>query len=120
MDVWVLRIVIRDRDPFEIRSEIFRHLSDEIACKPRQVNPVAGFRRQDDLPYPLVARSLPAFKVADDLNRGSFAVEPDCFGLVLRRALAGKIAPVCPPLGREFGCSNKSHAPRNVGIAGGR
>jgi hypothetical protein len=45
MDVWVLRIVMRDRDPFEIGSEIVRHLSNQVARQSLQIDPVAELGR---------------------------------------------------------------------------
>ena len=41
----MLRIVMSDRDPFEIGSEIVRHLSGQVARQPLQINPVAELGR---------------------------------------------------------------------------
>ena len=41
----MLRIVMSDRDPFEIGSEIILHLSNQIARQSLQVNSVAELGR---------------------------------------------------------------------------
>jgi hypothetical protein len=98
MEVWVLCVVMRDRDPFEIGSEIVLHLSSQIARQPLQINPVAELRRKYYLPDSLVPCRLPAFEFADNVEAVQIMVKPrlDCLGI--NRALAGQIAPVGSPL----------------------
>ena len=87
-----------NRDPFEICSEIVRHLPNHIARQSMKLDPVAEFRRQNDFPQPLIAGRLPSFQFADDVDTIPFPVEPDRSRFVLNGALACKIAPVGSPL----------------------
>ena len=45
MKVWMLCIVMRDRDPFEIGSEIVLHLSNQVTRQSLQINSVAELGR---------------------------------------------------------------------------
>jgi len=63
MDVWVFRIVMRDRDPFEFCCEIVRDLSNQIARQSLLCfQEVSGATRRDRTGDLLITKQSPQCK----------------------------------------------------------
>ena len=63
MDVWMLRIVMSDRDPFKFGSEIVRHLSNQIARQSLLCfQEVSGATRRDRTGDLLITKQSPQCK----------------------------------------------------------
>ena len=60
----VLRVVVLNRHPFEVRSQILLHLLDQIARQAGQIDPITKFRRDDQFPEPFIARAPASFRAA--------------------------------------------------------
>jgi hypothetical protein len=87
VNVWMLGIVMRDRDPFEISPEILLHPPNQISRQALQVNTISELRREDEFPQPSVASRLPPFQFADHVDGVTFTIEPGRRGFALRRTL---------------------------------
>src|SRR6185437_14408488 len=103
MNMGMLGVVVLCRYPFEICSQILLHPSEQFARKSWQIHFVTEFRRHDNFPHLLIARSLPALKLPRDVDGFSLATESHGPGIVLKcRALTRNVAPVCLPLSSDL------------------
>src|SRR5579871_2472683 len=59
MDVRVVGVVMVDRDPFELRSEVLFHSAHQLAHVIAKIQPIRVLGRDDDAPHQLVAAALP-------------------------------------------------------------
>ena len=70
-------IEMTDGNPFQRNSDILFDLLHQIAGQAGEVNALAEFWRDYDLPQALVSRGLPRFELTSDIDSGTRAVEPD-------------------------------------------
>jgi hypothetical protein len=68
VNVRVLSIVVRDRNPFERSQQIRLHPRQQIARQLLEIGSIAKFRRKDYLPKAFIAGPLPTFKSLSNLS----------------------------------------------------
>jgi hypothetical protein len=97
VNMWVLRIEMRDSNPVQARAEIFLHSADQIPGQLVQVDTFAEFGRYDHFPEPRIAGFLPPLENVSQCD--AFGLVAKNGGLVaLSDASAGDIAAVRSPL----------------------
>jgi hypothetical protein len=50
VDVWVIGVEVRHRDPFELRAKVPLYVGQDISCEPVQINALTKLRGDDQLP----------------------------------------------------------------------
>jgi hypothetical protein len=68
MHVWVLRVVVGRRHPFDLRAQVLLHPRNKIAGQPFHVRSIAEFWGYDQLPEALITGFLPAIEPRRDID----------------------------------------------------
>jgi hypothetical protein len=98
VNVRVIGIEVRYRNPFEVGIKIPCHALRQVASQPDQVNLVSKLWRQDELPQAFIAGGLPLVETSGDIETSLGCIKPGFSGAPLAGTLPGDVAPMCLPL----------------------
>jgi len=98
VNVRVIGIEVRYRNPFEVGIKIPCHALRQVASQPDQVNLVSKLRRQDELPQAFIAGGLPLVETSGDIETSLGRIKSGFSGAPLAGTLPGDVASVCLPL----------------------
>ena len=105
VDMRMFCIVVRRRDPVQqAAAELPLDPAHQLASEPFQINLLSEFRRNDELPHPLIPGTLPA---VEPLRNG------DGFGAVVEAAGPVSVTP-CGGLPRDIAAVGAPLSPRRI------
>ena len=97
VDVGMFRVEVRYRYPFERRMQVGSHPAHHIPRQSLQVETLAEFGRDYQLPHPWIGAILPLAKSGGNIDTNRFRAEPRLLRFE-RGTLPGDVSAVCVPL----------------------